>query len=107
MFLKLFQTIEEHVMKGMHLGTFSEFPYTLLTSELHAGDTTLLMSDGFPELFNDKKEMYGYVRTIIEFESVAVKEPEEIIIYLKYSASDWTNGNDPDDDVTYVVIKDK
>ncbi len=50
------QTVEEHVMKGMPLGTFSDFPYTLKETILENGDTILLMSDGFPELFNEKKK---------------------------------------------------
>ncbi len=99
------QTIEEHVMKGMPLGTFSEFPYTIINNELNPGDTILLMSDGFPELFNDKKEMYGYKRARNYFEEIAGESPEEIINKLKDAGSDWTNDQDPDDDVTFVVIK--
>jgi len=99
------QAIEEHVMKGMPLGTFSDFPYTLKNSELSPGDTILLMSDGFPELFNDKKEMYGYKRARNLFEELATEAPEEIISKLKTAGSEWVDGNDPDDDVTFVVIK--
>jgi serine phosphatase RsbU (regulator of sigma subunit) len=40
-------TIEEHVMKGMPLGTFNNFPYSIIESEINTGDTILLMSDGF------------------------------------------------------------
>ena len=99
------QTIEEHVMKGMPLGTFSNFPYALTKGELSVGDTILLMSDGFPELFNDKKEMYGYKRARNLFEELATESPEEIISKLKNAGSEWVNDNDPDDDVTFVVIK--
>jgi len=99
------QIIEEHVMKGMPLGTFNNFPYTLLKSELCKGDTILLMSDGFPELFNDKKEMYGYKRARNLFEDLAEQSPEAIISQLKNTGSEWTSNKDPDDDVTFVVIK--
>ncbi|MCB9211281.1 MAG: SpoIIE family protein phosphatase [Ignavibacteriales bacterium] len=99
------QSIEEHVMKGMPLGTFSDFPYTMIESNLSSGDTILLMSDGFPELFNDDKEMYGYKRARNYFEEIAGESPEEIILKLKNAGSDWVNDNDPDDDVTFVVIK--
>ncbi|MCB0742331.1 MAG: SpoIIE family protein phosphatase, partial [Ignavibacteriae bacterium] len=99
------QIIEEHVMRGMPLGTFSNFPYSLLESELNSGDTILLMTDGFPELFNDKKEMYGYRRARNLFEELATETPEEIITKLKSAGSNWVNDNDPDDDVTFVVIK--
>ena len=58
-----------------------------------------------PELHNDEKDMYGYKRVRNEFENVAEKSPEEIIEHLKNSGSDWVNGREPDDDVTFVVIK--
>ena len=63
------------------------------------------MSDGFPELQNENNEIYGYKRARNSFEEVAEKDPEEIISYLKEEGSRWVNDNNPDDDVTFVVIK--
>ena len=97
--------IEEHLMEGMPLGTMDNFPYELKESELSAGDTVLLMSDGFPELNNNHKEMFGYKRARNSFEEVAEKEPEKIVEYLKNEGLRWSNDNDPDDDITFVVIK--
>ena len=57
------------------------------------------------KLQNVKKEIYGYKRARNSFEEIAEKEPEEIIHYLKDVGSKWVNGKDPDDDVTFVVIK--
>jgi serine phosphatase RsbU (regulator of sigma subunit) len=99
------QTIEEHVIKGMPLGTFNDFPYSLVESNIKTGDTILLMSDGFPELFNDNKEMYGYKRARNYFEEIAGESPEDIISKLKIAGSEWVKDADPDDDVTFVVIK--
>ena len=99
------QTCEEHLFKGMPLGTLTNFPYSLIESELSAGDTILLMSDGFPELQNDEKEMYGYKRARNYFEEIAGESSEEIISKLKTAGMDWVNDSDPDDDVTFVVIK--
>lgn len=39
------------------------------------------------------------------FEEIAEMEPEGIIHYLKETGSKWVNGKEPDDDVTFVVIK--
>jgi serine phosphatase RsbU (regulator of sigma subunit) len=36
---------------------------------------------------------------------VVEKHPEEIITHLNDEASRWINGNEPDDDLTFVVIK--
>ena len=99
------QSTEEHVIKGMPLGTFNNFPYKTVESELNSGDVILLTSDGFPELQNENNEMYGYKRLRNLFEDLADKSPEEIITNLKNTGSKWVNGKDPDDDVTFVVIK--
>jgi serine phosphatase RsbU (regulator of sigma subunit) len=99
------QTMEEHVIKGMPLGTFNDFPYSLVESSIESGDTILLMSDGFPELFNENKEMYGYKRARNYFEEIAGESPEDIISKLKNAGSEWVKDADPDDDVTFVVIK--
>ncbi|MCA0445075.1 MAG: SpoIIE family protein phosphatase [Bacteroidetes bacterium] len=97
--------VEEFLFEGMPLGTMENFPYQLKQTELFKGDTLLLMSDGFPELKNNHDQLYGYKRARNSFEEVAEKEPEDIITYLKEEGSRWVNDNDPDDDVTFVVIK--
>jgi serine phosphatase RsbU (regulator of sigma subunit)/ligand-binding sensor domain-containing protein len=97
--------IEEHLIEGMPLGTMDNFPYELKEMELFTGDTILLMSDGFPELQNEVNEILGYKRARNSFEEIAEQEPERIINYLTDLSSRWVNGKEPDDDVTFVVIK--
>jgi serine phosphatase RsbU (regulator of sigma subunit)/ligand-binding sensor domain-containing protein len=104
-FRKDTKVMEEILFKAMPLGTMQEFPYELKDTTLKAGDTILLMSDGLPELENTTGEMYGYKRIRNGFEDVAEKSPEEIISYLKKEGAGWVNNEDPDDDVTFVVIK--
>ncbi len=71
--------VDELEMKGMPLGAMTNFPYQLMEVELNIGDTILLMSDGFPELTNNKNEMYGYDKAKTEFDAVGGKEPEQIL----------------------------
>jgi len=97
--------VEEIILKGMPLGAVKDFPYQIKTTELKSGDTLLLLSDGLPELFNGKKEMFGYDRVTTEYEKVASNKVNEIIEHLKNIGADWVSGNDPDDDVTFVVLK--
>jgi len=99
--------VEEIEMKGMPLGAMKDFPYELHENQIESGDTILLLSDGLPELANNDQEMYGYDRIKNELSSVGESQPQAIINHLKNSASDWVNGSDPDDDVTFVVIKAK
>lgn len=102
---KRIKDVEEVMTNGMPIGAMKNFPYQVIETEISAGDTLLLMSDGFPELKNDKDEQYGYTRVKDTFKSIAEKEPEEIIEFLKSEVSAWSNGKEHDDDVTFVVIK--
>ncbi|HED07801.1 MAG TPA: hypothetical protein ENI57_06785 [Ignavibacteria bacterium] len=97
--------LEEMMIRGMPLGATKSFPYELRETQLTKGDTILLMSDGFPELFNNEKVMYGYEKVKETFMEVADKSSEKIIEHLKDTVSTWIDGNDPDDDVTFVVLK--
>jgi serine phosphatase RsbU (regulator of sigma subunit)/ligand-binding sensor domain-containing protein len=99
------RVVEEHLFKAMPLGTMEKFPYEIKDTTLKPGDTILLITDGLPELKNDFEEMYGYKRIRNGFEDVAEKAPEEIVSYLKNEGASWVENADPDDDVTFVVIK--
>ena len=105
LYKKLEDKLEYVVLKGMPLGTKKGFPYKEVEFNLSPGDTVILMSDGFPELFNENDEMFGYDNI---FESVkdAVKgTPNGIIECLKESIDKWSNGTPVRDDITFVVIK--
>ena len=97
--------VEEQLIQGMPLGTMDNFQYKIQDTTLSPGDTILLLTDGLPELQNEKGELYGYKRVRNLFEEVAENEPEDIISELKSAGSAWVNDHDPEDDVTFVVIK--
>ena len=105
LFRKNEKIIEEIALKGMPLGAVIDFPYKTQSRELFAGDTLLLLSDGLPELFNKGKDMFGYERVTTEYIKVAEKTSEEIIEHMKSAGSDWVDGDEPDDDITFVVLK--
>jgi serine phosphatase RsbU (regulator of sigma subunit) len=89
----------------MPLGAIRNFKYDLFETELFPGDCILMLSDGYPELANSNDEQIGYDRLQSQFLAAANKEPEEIVEYFKDCGSKWVNDKDPDDDVTFVVIK--
>jgi sigma-B regulation protein RsbU (phosphoserine phosphatase) len=97
--------VEEMMIHGMPLGAIKDFPYEISQIEISSGDTLLLLSDGLPELKNEKEEQYSYIKVKEEFKVSAEKSPDEIVEHLKNSSSQWANGTEPDDDVTFVVIK--
>ncbi len=96
---------ERVVLKGMPLGAHAGFPYAEWETTLAPGDTVLMMSDGFPELFNDHQECFDYQRVQPLFEEIAHETPDEIIAHLKTAGETWMNGNHQNDDITFVVLK--
>lgn len=99
------QTVEEVSLNNMPLGAMRQIQYDTTDITVDKGDTLLMMSDGFAELKNDKEELYGYRRARSIFEKVARQEPEKIVNHLKEAGMKWTSNEDPEDDVTFVVIK--
>jgi serine phosphatase RsbU (regulator of sigma subunit) len=99
------QLIEEVAIRGMPLGSFTNFPYRQQEFRLATGDIIVLMSDGFPERLNESGEMLDYAQARKLFEEVTDKSPQEIINHLVNSGDAWANGRAQDDDVTFVVLK--
>jgi len=97
--------VEEVLLKGMPLGAIKNFPYVVEKRQVDKGDTLLLLSDGLPELANNKEQMFGYNKIQREFSKIGHKAPDDIVYHFKELASNWTNGNEPDDDITFVIIK--
>jgi len=97
--------VEEITIKGMPLGAFDNFKYYDERVKLHQGDTILLLSDGLPELFNEKKEMFDYPRIKETFEQVGETSPQNIINHFVKIGNDWSHGGCLNDDITFVVLK--
>ncbi len=97
--------IEELALKGMPLGSVSEFPYQKQELTLFPGDTVVLMSDGFPERFNEKGEILDYEKAKAILAQIAHQSPGEIIGHFVEAGEAWAEGRAQDDDVTFVVLK--
>ena len=63
------------------------------------------MSDGFPELFNDKEEMLDYPKVKEYFKEFSHRSPEEIIGNLCKFGEKWRNEKPQDDDITFLVLQ--
>ena len=97
--------VEEIFLRGMPLGSSATYEYELKEVKLNEGDTIFMYSDGFPELFNQDKEMFGYERVKQEIQRVAQNDSQTIIEELNKVIDDWADDKNPDDDITFVVIK--
>ena len=82
-----------------------KFQYKIQDTTLKPGDTILLLTDGLPELQSENGDVYGYKRVRNLFEEAADNNPEDIINEFKNDSSAWVNDKEPEDDVTFVVIK--
>jgi sigma-B regulation protein RsbU (phosphoserine phosphatase) len=76
-----------------------------VNTELKTRDTVLLMSDGFPELFNSEREMLDYPRAKQLFGELAERSSQEIIDRLAEEAEKWRGEAPQNDDITFVVVK--
>jgi serine phosphatase RsbU (regulator of sigma subunit) len=98
------KSVEEIILKGMPLGGAAHFDYDQHTIEIEPGDTLLLMSDGFTELFNENNDMYDE-RAISAFEQSAHLAPRDIIDHLNHECQTWRGQRPQNDDITFVVVK--
>lgn len=97
--------IEEIKLRAMPLGSPIDLKYAQQEIFLEKGDTILLMSDGFPELFNEQKEILGYDSVKNIFGKIAFAQPGEIIRHLCREVDKWKANADQEDDITFVVVK--
>jgi serine phosphatase RsbU (regulator of sigma subunit) len=101
------KTTDEIALKGAPLGAAESFAYQTVEAELNAGDTVLLMSDGFPELFNERDEMLDYGRVKEIFTQAAEMPPGQIVRSLFQACDQWRESKKQADDITFVVLKSK
>lgn len=99
------KSIEEYIIKGMPLGVTDSFTYQTIETQLNPGDTVLLMSDGYPELFNDRDQILEDFRVKDIFKHIAEKPSNEVVHHLFRAGDEWRNGRSLNDDITFVVCK--
>ncbi|MEJ7700684.1 MAG: SpoIIE family protein phosphatase [Pyrinomonadaceae bacterium] len=97
--------VEEIAIRAMPWGSPFNALYQQKELTLSTGDTILLMSDGFPEMFNEAGDMLGYDKAQKMLEESEQSSPWEIINRLVEAGEIWARARPPDDDVTFVVLK--
>ncbi len=98
-------SIEEILIKGMPLGGPGPYPYEKREIELSTGDIVLMMSDGFPELFNEDNEMLDYERIKTIICEAADNSSTDIVRHFQKAGENWRKNRPQDDDITFAVIK--
>lgn len=99
------KTLEEIPLKGFPLGCVLNYSYKRICVKLNPGDSLLFMTDGFPEVFNENKEMLGYEKIKQAFCEVVNETPSQIVSYLNQIIENWCNTYPLQDDLTFLVFK--
>ena len=97
--------VEDIVIKGMPLGSFTEFPYERRVVDLAEGDAAFLMSDGLMELVSPSGEMLQIDRIREIFGEAGSGSAVDIISDLRKAGLAWRAERPLKDDVTMVVLK--
>lgn len=97
--------VEEVNVHGMPLGAMKNFQYPTETKSLETGDTVIMLSDGFPELLNKNGEMFGYERLANRVAELSPLSAKSISDGLKQSIEGWLDESEPDDDISFIIIK--
>jgi serine phosphatase RsbU (regulator of sigma subunit) len=97
--------VEELSIRAMPLGSVTKFPYQQQEISLSSGDCVVILSDGFPEMFNAENEMLGFAEAADVLPDIAANSSQEIISRFVKIGETWAGTRPQDDDVTFVVIK--
>lgn len=97
--------IDEIALEATPLGTLGT-TYAQTAVDIHAGDTVLFMTDGFPELLNDAGQQFGYTGASDAFASIAAAPTADALIAsLTDIVRRWHGDLPPNDDVTFVAVR--
>ena len=107
LFRKESNSIEEILIKGLFLGSSLQAEARSKELKIEKGDVLLAMSDGLPELFNEKKEMLDYPRIRDRFLQVCHKSADGIVKEIDELSEEWTGGGEINDDIAILVLKAK
>jgi serine phosphatase RsbU (regulator of sigma subunit) len=97
--------VEEIVLEATPLGTLGN-DFAERTLDLTAGDTVLMLTDGFPELLDSNGHQLGYAATIDAFAAAAKHATADAVIAsIVENARQWLGDQAPNDDITFVVVR--
>ncbi len=100
-------TVESVELKGMPLGSVPEYPFKKHELIVNDGDVIVLFTDGFPELIDSSREMAGYDLPAKLLAQSGRWQPDDIVNYFRSAARAWIGNGNPNDDMTFIVLKKK
>jgi len=99
------KSIEEIESSGPPLGGFPNFDYDNHNYNLSKGDIIVLLTDGFSERMNERKQIFGWNVGKELLSKMNHLSSNEILGNFVKASDDWAGKRPQDDDITFLVIK--
>jgi serine phosphatase RsbU (regulator of sigma subunit) len=87
------------------IGLGAQDGYNEVSLNLNPGDLVILTSDGVVEAMTAKREMFGFERLEQALAAGPTTSAEAMVSHLRATVDAFTDGAEPHDDLTIVVIK--
>lgn len=97
--------IETHSVKGVAIGFLDDYSYRQGEIKLNIGDIVIYYTDGITEAENINKELFGIDRLKDILLKNSHLSSKEIKNKLLSEVSNFQNGCEQNDDITFVIIK--
>ena len=98
-------SVDEVLISAPPLGGALPGTYSATRVPFGPGDVALLTTDGLPEAMNPDGDEFGYERLRRRFLELSTDGVDRVVGGLLSEATSWLNGNDADDDMTFVAIR--
>lgn len=98
------KSITKIVSKGMALGTKVQFDYDVITKQLQKGDSLMLLTDGFTELFNEENEMMSESWLEQKMQQASDWSALNLAKKLEACMQEWQGETALKDDASYLIV---
>lgn len=89
----------------MFLAGFDTTQYKEAEIQLESGDCLFLYTDGLTEAHNASSELYGEERLLEKLNSIEIRGGEKFLREISDDVNVFSEGTDPFDDLTMMVLK--
>lgn len=90
---------------GLRLRTLDDFPYSVETLQLQAGESLVIITDGATDAMSVKQDRFGIDRVIEALENTASQNAPERAKHLAAKVRAFEHGMDPADDLTILTLR--
>jgi|GEM_PF-413425 len=82
----------------------SQVTFDSVKFKLQAGDRLLFFTDGLPEEYDPRHEMFGLARTHELFNALHTLSAKDLVEHIFAAADEWRSGGEAHDDLTVLAV---